>query len=343
MADPKKFVGFGEVMLRLETPLHERFVQAKNFQVRFTGAEANVAVSLTNFGIESFVVSKVPDTEIGQACVNFLQAFGIQTDYIYRGGSRLGLFYLESGASQRPSRVIYDRSGSALTEVEPGEIDWQPIMQGKSWFHFSGTCPALAPSVADVAREACAAARQHGLTVSCDLNYRSKLWDRETAQRVMTDLMQFVDVLICNEEDADMVFGIRAQDTNVEQGQLNLEGYADVARQLKERFQFKWIGITLRESVSATINHWSGLLSDGDQCYHSKRYTMHVVDRVGGGDAFAGGLIYGLMTGRSPQDAVEFAAAAACLKHSIHGDFNLVSVDEVERLIGGVASGRIQR
>jgi 2-dehydro-3-deoxygluconokinase len=343
MSANKKVVGFGELLLRLNTSQFQRFTQAREFEVFYTGAEANTCVSLANFGMDAFVVSKVPANDIGQACINFLKGHGLNTDYIVRGGDRLGLFYLEAGASQRPSKVIYDRANSAITTLKKGEIDWKTVLQDKDWLHFSGTAPALSETMPAVVAEACQIAKQMGVTVSCDLNYRKKLWSREKAQQVMTGLMAHVDVLLCNEEDAEMVFGIKAEGVDVQSGRLDVAKYKDVARQLHQRFGCKYIAITLRESLSATINNWSGMVYDGQELYYSRRYSMHVIDRVGGGDSFGGGLIYGLLAGWGMQDVVEFAAAASCLKHSIPGDFNLVSLDEVKTLMAGDASGRVQR
>ena len=343
MGTGKKVVGFGELLLRLNTRQFQRFSQAREFEAFYTGAEANTCVSLANYGVEAYVVSKVPDNDIGQACINFLKGHGLNTDHMLRGGDRLGLFYLEAGASQRPSKVIYDRANSAFTTLKRGEIDWKTVLQGKDWLHFSGTAPALGTNMPGVVEESCQAAKQMGLTVSCDLNYRKKLWSPERAQQVMTGLMAWVDVLICNEEDAEMVFGIRAEGVDVRSGRLEAEKYEDVARQLHQRFGSKYVAITLRESLSATINNWSGVLYDGGQLYRSRSYSMYVIDRVGGGDSFGGGLIYGLLAGMPLQDVVEFAAAASCLKHSIPGDFNLVSVQEVKALMAGDASGRVQR
>lgn len=343
MGASKKIVGFGELLLRLGTRQYQRFTQARDFEAYYTGAEANTLVSLVNYGYEGYVVSKVPAHDIGQACINFLKGHGLNTDYIVRGGDRLGLFYLESGASQRASKVIYDRAHSAITTLKRGEINWQTVLQGKDWLHFSGTAPALGPDMPGVVEEACQIAKQMGVTVSCDLNYRKKLWSPEVAGRVMSGLMACVDVLLCNEEDAEMVFGIKAEGVDVRSGRLEADKYQDVARQLHERFGFRHIAITLRESLSATFNNWSGVLYDGSQLYRSRSYSMYVVDRVGGGDAFGGGLIYGLLAGMPPQDVIEFAAAASCLKHSIPGDFNLASLDEVKALMAGDASGRVQR
>lgn len=343
MSETKRVVGFGELLLRLGTRQFQRFTQARDFEAYYTGAEANTLVSLVNFGLEGYAVSKVPANDIGQACINFLKGHGLNTDHIVRGGDRLGLFYLETGASQRASKVIYDRANSAITTLKPGEIDWQAVLQGKDWLHFSGTAPALGSDMPSVVEEACQVAKQMGVTVSCDLNYRRKLWSPEKAQRVMTGLMAYVDVLLCNEEDAEMVFGIKAEGVDVRSGRVEADKYEDVARQLHERFGFRHIAITLRESLSATFNNWSGVLYDGAHLYRSRSYSMYVVDRVGGGDAFGGGLIYGLLTGMPLQDVIEFAAAASCLKHSIPGDFNLASLEEVRALMQGDASGRVQR
>jgi 2-dehydro-3-deoxygluconokinase len=336
-------VFFGELLMRLATRRYERFAQSRGFDVGYTGAEANAAVSLANFGLDAHLVSVVPATEIGDACVNFIRQFGVNTDFVLRGGKRLGTFYLETGASQRPSKVIYDRAGSSMTELSPGTVDWDAVFAGKQWFHWSGTAPALSDSMAATTLEACQAARKHGLMVSCDLNYRRKLWSPEKAREVMTGLMQYVDVLIGNEEDSALVLGVGAKDVDVSQGRLDAERYKEVARELHARFGFKYVATTLRESISASENGWSCLLSDGKQCYLSRTYRIWIVDRVGGGDAFSGGLIYALLSGMDAQQAVEFAAAASCLKHSIHGDFNHVSRDEVLALMGGTGAGRIQR
>ena len=343
MGTGKKVVGFGELLLRLGTRQFQRFAQAREFEAYYTGAEANTCVSLVNYGLEGYVVSKVPANDIGQACINFLKGHGLNTDHIVRGGDRLGLFYLETGASQRPSKVIYDRANSAITTLKKGEIDWNTILRGKDWLHFSGTAPALGPDMPEVVEEACQIAKQMGVTVSCDLNYRKKLWSPEKAQRVMTGLMAYVDVLLCNEEDAEMVFGIKAEGADVRNGRLEADKYEDVARQVCQRFGCKYVAITLRESLSATFNNWSGVLYDGARLYRSRSYGMYVVDRVGGGDSFGGGLIYGLLTGMPLQDVIEFAAAASCLKHSIPGDFNLVTAEEVQDLVRGNEGGRVGR
>ncbi|HOL16919.1 MAG TPA: sugar kinase [Bacillota bacterium] len=339
-----KIITFGEIMLRLATPGYQRFVQADSFEATYGGGEANVAVSLAGFGQEAAFVTAVPDNDIGQAAINYLRRFGVQTEFILRRkNSRLGIYFLETGASQRPSQVIYDRAASAIASIEENTFDWERIFAGANWFHFTGITPALGDAVAAETLRACRTAKQCGLTVSCDLNYRKKLWSREKAQEVMTGLMPYVDVVIANEEDAEKVFGISASRTDIIKGEIDEEGYHEVARQLKTKFDLQYVAITLRESFSASENGWSGLLYDGTSFYKSRRYLIHIVDRVGGGDAFTGGLIYGMLNGLPPQETVEFAAAASCLKQTIPGDFNMVKVDEVLNLAAGDASGRVQR
>lgn len=337
-----KAVTLGELMLRLAPDGYSRFIQADKLGATFGGGEANVAVSLANFGIEAVFVSKLPKHEIGQAAVNSLRKFGVDTSKIVRGGERIGIYYLEKGASQRPSKVIYDRAYSAFALSSSQEYDFETIFEGVSWFHFTGITPALSASAAALTECACKVAKAKGISVSCDLNYRNKLWSKEEARKVMTNLMQYVDVCISNEEDAYDVFGIKAENSDVSSGVINKDSYLSVAKQLKGKFGFKYVAITLRTSISANDNNWKGLLYDGIG-YFSKEYAMHIVDRVGGGDSFGGGLIYALLNDYSPQTAIEFAAAASCLKHSIEGDYNLVSVEEVKKLAGGDASGRVQR
>lgn len=339
----KKVVTFGDLMLRLSPPGFKRFVQAENFDLTYTGAEANVAVSLANYGLNSCFVTKVPDHEIGQAAINHLRKYGVNTDYIIRGGERLGLFYLEMGASQRPSKVIYDRRNSSVCNINGSEFDWEKIMEDACWFHFTGITPALDDRLADAVYEAVKVAKAKGLKVSADLNYRKKLWTPEKANKVMTKLFEYVDIAIGNEEDAEKVFGIKAAHSDIIAGKLDESGYHEVAKELADRFGLEKVAITLRESLSASDNNWSALLYDGKNFYHSKVYKVHIVDRVGGGDSFSGGLIYSLIAGGTPQDALEFATAASCLKQTIFWDFNLVTVAEVGNLIGGDASGRIQR
>jgi 2-dehydro-3-deoxygluconokinase len=339
----KKVVTFGEIMLRLAPEGYYRFVQADRYCATYAGGEANVAVSLANFGLDSYFVTKLPKHEIGQAGVNSLRAYGVNTDFIVRGGERIGIYFLEKGASQRASKVIYDRSFSSISTADPSDFDWNNIFNDADWFHFTGITPALGDNVAEMCLQACKAAKQKDITVSCDLNYRNKLWSKEKAREVMSKLCKYVDVCISNEEDANDVFGIRAADTDVSSGKLNYDGYKDVARQLDERFHFKKVAITLRSSISANDNIWAGMLYDNGECYFSKSYPIHIVDRVGGGDSFGGGLIYSMLNQSSPQDTIEFAVAASCLKHTIEGDFNMVSVDEVVKLSHGDGSGRVQR
>ena len=338
-----KVITFGEIMLRLATPGYLRFNQAKQFEATFGGGEANVAVSLANYGMDSVYVTKLPKHAIGQAAVDSLRYFGVDTTKIVRGGDRVGIYFLEKGASQRGSVCIYDRAHSAIQEAKASDFDWDSIFEGADWFHFTGITPALGPNVVEICREACKAAKAKGVTISCDLNFRKKLWSREQARATMTELCQYVDVCISNEEDAHDVFGIDAENTDIAGGKLNHEGYKSVARQLAEKFGFEKVAITLRSSISANDNDWAALLYDGENYCFSKSYHMHIVDRVGGGDSFGGGLIYSCLNGYSTQDAVEFAVAASCLKHSIEGDFNLVSVEEVQALAGGNGTGRIQR
>ena len=339
----KKTVTFGEIMLRLAPEGYYRFVQAESYGATYGGGEANVSVSLANYGLESSFVTKLPAHEIGQAGVNSLRKFGVDTSHIVRGGSRVGIYFLEKGASQRPSKVIYDRAGSSIAEAVKEDFNWDEIFEGADWFHFTGITPALGDNVAEICLEACKKAKEKGITVSCDLNYRNKLWSKEKAGEVMGELCKYVDVCIANEEDAGDVFGIKAADTDVTSGKVNHEGYKDVAKQLADRFGFKKVAITLRESISANDNNWAAMLYTDGAYYFSKKYTMHIVDRVGGGDSFGAGLIYACLNDMGAQDTIEFAVAASCLKHSTEGDFNQVSVDEVKKLAGGDASGRVQR
>lgn len=339
----KKIVTMGEIMLRLSTPGFKRFVQAETFDVVYGGGEANVAVSLSNYGYDSYFVSKLPQNDIGQAAINHLRRFGVKTNYIVRGGDRVGIYYLESGASMRPSKVIYDRANSSIAEAEISDFNFDEIFKNASWFHFSGITPALGENAAKLTEEALKAAKKHGVTVSVDLNYRKNLWTPEQAQKFMTNLMQYVDVCIGNEEDAEKVLGFKPGETDVTSGELELEGYKNIFKQMKDKFGFKYVVSSLRESYSASDNGWSACAYDGDEFYHSRKYDIRIVDRVGGGDSFASGVIYGLLEGKNFKDALEFGVAASALKHTIHGDFNLVSVAEVENLLKGDASGRVQR
>lgn len=341
-----KVVTIGEIMLRLSTPGFNRFVQSTMFDVNYGGGEANVAVSLANYGLEAYFVTKLPKHEIGQAAVNSLKKFGVKDDYIVRGGDRIGIYFLETGASQRASKVIYDRANASINTLTKDEIDWDKVFNNAKWFHWTGITPALGEKARDVIKTACIKAKEHGVIISADLNYRAKLWTTNEAQSVMVPLMEYVDVCIANEEDAEKSLGFNAGTTDVHSAQLDEEGYVNLVKELKKKFSFKAVAITLRESFSASRNGWSAILHDGKDCitpYHSKRYDIQIVDRVGGGDAFAGGLIYGLLTKNNSQQALEYAVAASCLKQTIPGDFNLVSVDEVNKLAKGSGSGRVER
>lgn len=342
----KKVVSFGEIMLRLSTKGYTRFSQSNDFDAIYGGGEANVAVSLANYGIESYFVTKLPKHEIGQSAVNHLRRFGVKTDFIARGGDRIGIYFLETGASQRSSKVIYDRSNSAIAGIKMGDVDWEEVLENASWFHWTGITPAISINAREVLLDACIKARKAGVKISCDLNFRAKMWTEKEAQIVMIPLMEYVNVCIANEEDAEKSLGVKAVNTNVESAQLNEEGYYCVAETLKQKYNFESVAITLRESYSASKNGWSALLLDNKDCstpYRSKQYSIEIMDRVGGGDAFAGGLIYGLLNKSNTKEALEFAVAASCLKHSIPGDFNLVSIDEVEKLVKSGGSGRVER
>ena len=338
-----KAVTFGEIMMRLNPEGYLRFVQANSFEVSYAGGEANVAVSLANYGVDAAFVSKVPAHEIGQCVVNELRRYGVDTKYLLRGGPRLGVYYCEKGASQRASKVIYDRAGSSIATAKAEEFDWDGIFEGADWFHWTGITPALGGNLPEICLAACQAAKAKGITVSCDLNFRKKLWTSAQANEVMSRLMPYVDVCIANEEDAKDVFGIEAENTDIDAGKIDHQGYISVARQLSERFGFRKVAITLRGSISASDNDWAAMLYENGEAVFSSTYRIHIVDRVGGGDSFGGGLIYSQLVGKSNQDAINFAVAASCLKHTIEHDFNLVSVAEVESLAGGNASGRVQR
>ena len=339
----KKIVTLGEIMLRLSPAGYNRFIQANTFDINFGGGESNVAISLANFGEDAYFVSKLPTNEIGQAALNELRKYGVKTDYISRGGNRLGIYFLEKGASQRPSKVIYDRAYSSFAESNSSEYDWDSIFENAEWFHFTGITPALSENAKKICLQACTKAKERGITISCDLNYRKKLWTKEQAKETMSGLCKYVDVCIANEADADDVFGIHSNNTNIESGILNRNGYENVARELADTFNFSFVAITLRTSFSANDNRWNALLYDGTDYYYGKDYDVHIVDRVGGGDSFCGGLIYSLVNGHSTQNAIDFAVSASCLKHSIEGDFNHVTVDEVSVLQSGDGSGRVQR
>lgn len=338
-----KIVTFGEIMLRLAPNGYERFFQGEQMQATFGGGEANVAVSLANYGMESVYITKLPTHAIGQAAVNSLRYFGVDTRHIARGGERVGIYFLEKGASQRGSVCIYDRNHSSIQQAEKNDFNWSEIFAGADWFHFTGITPALGENLVEICMDACKAAKEMGVKISCDLNYRGKLWTREQARVAMGKLCQYVDVCIANEEDAKDVFGIEAEGSDIYGGKLNKDGYQSVAKQLMDTYGFEKVAITLRSSISANDNDWAAMLYDGNQVYFSKEYHLHIVDRVGGGDSFGAGLIYALLNDYAPQNAIEFAVAASALKHSVEGDFNRVSIDEVTKLAGGDGSGRVQR
>jgi 2-dehydro-3-deoxygluconokinase len=339
----KKVVTLGEIMLRLSTPDFKRFVQADTFDITYGGGEANVAAALCNYGLKGTFVTKVPNNAIGQSAINHLRRYGVDTQYIARGGERLGIYFLETGASMRASQVIYDRAGASIADVDVAEFDFDKILDGTDWFHTTGITPALSDKAAALAEAALKAAKAKGITTSIDLNYRKKLWTKEKAREVMTKLCKYVDVCIGNEEDADTTLGFKAKDTDVTKGELNLEGFKNVFKQMKEKFGFKYIASSLRESHSASDNGWSALLYDGAEFYHTRKYEVRIVDRVGSGDSFASGLIYGLVTGMAMKDAAEFGVAASALKHTIPGDLNHATLSDVKDLMKGDASGRVQR
>ena len=333
----------GEIMLRLSSPGNSRFIQSDSFDVNYGGGEANVAVSLQNYGDEAYFVSKVPEHEIGQAAINSLRRFGVNTDYVVRGGKRLGVYYLETGISLRPSKVIYDRANSSISEAQPSDFDFDTIFKGVRCFHWSGITPALSDNAAECVRQACIAAKKAGAVISCDLNYRKKLWTPEKAQSVMRPLMQYVDVCIGNEEDAEKCLGYRP-DADVNKGKVDASGYRGIFREMVKEFGFKYVIGTLRESFTASNNGWRAMIYNGDSFYVSHRYEIiPIVDRVGGGDAFSAGVIHCLANGMSQEKALEFAVAASALKHTIPGDFNVVSPSEVENLMNGNGNGRVER
>ncbi len=339
----KKVVTLGEIMMRLSTPGFERFVQSDSLDVTYGGGEANVAVALANYGLHGVFVTKVPDNALGQAAINHIRRYGVDTQFIARGGKRLGIYFLETGASMRASQVIYDRAGASISEVDVSEFDFDKILDGADWFHTTGITPALSDKAAALTEAALKAAKAKGITTSIDLNYRKKLWTKEKAREVMTRLCQYVDVCIGNEEDADTTLGFKAAGTDITKGELNLDGYKSVFKQMKDKFGFKYIASTLRESHSASDNGWSALVYDGNEFYHTKQYEVRIVDRVGSGDSFASGFIYGLVSGMSMPESAEFGVAASALKHTIPGDLNHATLSEVKELMKGDGSGRVQR
>jgi 2-dehydro-3-deoxygluconokinase len=341
-----KIVTLGEIMLRLQSPGFSRLVQSDSLDVTYGGGEANVAASLANYGLESYFVSKLPENELGQSAINHMRRFGVNTNYVIRGGERIGIYFLECGASQRPSKVIYDRSHSAISEADSKEFNWDEIFEGKEWFHWTGITPAISRKAEKLIVDATKKAKQKGLKISCDLNFRKKLWTEKEAQNFMIPMMEYVDVCIANEEDAEKSLGVAAASTDVDKAELNEEGYFALAKSLKQMFKFETVAVTLRESYSASRNGWSAILHDDKDCItpvRSKQYDIQIVDRVGGGDAFASGLIYGLNSCESTRDALEFAVAASCLKQTIPGDFNHVSANEVTKLVASGGSGRVER
>jgi 2-dehydro-3-deoxygluconokinase len=338
-----KVVCFGEIMGRLNPEGYLRIGQDRKLELSFAGGEANVAVSLSNYGVDTSYVTKLPKNDISKAVVKDLKGYGVNTSKIAYGGDRLGMYYVEKGASQRPSKVIYDRKYSSISMARKEDFDWDTILDGAEWFHFTGITPALSDNCVEICRCALKAAKAKNLTVSCDLNYRKNLWTSEKAEEVMTELLTYVDVCIANEEDAEKVFGIKADDTSISEGKLSQDGYVNVAKKLTDSFGFKSVAITLRESISASDNNWGAMLYEDGKSYFSRSYLIHIVDRVGGGDSFAGALLFALISKYDAQRAVEFAVAASCLKHTIEFDYNQVTVEEVEKLMSGDGSGRVQR
>ena len=338
-----KVVTFGEIMLRLAPYNYERLIQAGQFQATYGGGEANVAVSLAMYGNSVQYVTRLPANPVADAALSSIRKYGVGTDHVARGGDRMGIYFLEHGSSVRPSKVTYDRANTGISTVSPADFDWDTIFDGVEWFHTTGITPALSPETAEVTIEAVKAAKRNGVKVSCDLNYRGKLWTREAAKAVMTEVVQYTDVIIANEEDCADVFGIKASTTDVHKGALDIAHYREVAEEVMKISKATMVAITLRESLSASDNNWAAMLYDGQDFFLSKKYELHIVDRVGGGDSFGAGLIHSLLSGKAPQEALEFAVAASALKHTIPGDFNLVTESEVQSIAGGNTSGRVQR
>ena len=338
-----KVVTFGEIMLRLSPYGFLRFTQTDKLQYTFGGAEANVAVALAHLGVDVSYITKLPKNDIANAAINDLRRYGVDTSKIVTGGDRVGIYYLEKGASQRASKVIYDRAYSSISQANIGDFDWDKIFEDTKWFHLTGITPALKGNLPQICLEACKKAKEKNITISCDINFRKKLWTSEEANEIMSSIMPYVDICFANEEDAETVFGIKASNTNIINGELSLEGYKEVANELTKRFNFKAVAITLRSSISASDNKWSAMLYHDNNYYFSKEYFIRIIERVGGGDSFAAGLIYSMMNNMQVQDCLEFATAASCLKHSIEGDFNRVNVDEIMTLMKGDGSGRVQR
>ena len=338
-----KIVSLGEIMLRLSPVEKKRFYQANIFEAVYGGGEANVAVSLAMFGHNACFVSKVPENEIGESCVNFLKTYGVNTKYIKTGNGRLGIYFLEHGASIRPSKVVYDRANSAMSNANVNDFDFNEIFNGATWFHISGITPAISKTASELSKKALKIAKEKGIKTSFDLNFRKKLWTSDEAIKTLKPLMKYVDICIGNEEDAKNCLGFSPKNTHVESGILNIQGYEETLKNLKEEFNFQIVVSTLRESISASKNNWSACLYDGEEFIVSKKYSLDIVDRVGAGDSFSAGLIHGLITKNTHQEALEFATASSALKHSIPGDFNLIKENEVENLVSGDSSGRVVR
>jgi 2-dehydro-3-deoxygluconokinase len=346
MNSDKKVVTFGEVMMRLTPPDFLRFTQARSFDVIYAGAEVNVAIALANLGVPVEFVTCLPENDLGDACLNYIRQFGVSTNHIIRSGDRLGTYFVETGAVQRGNKVIYDRADSAFANIQPKVVDWNDVFSDARWFHWSGIAPAVSKGAADVCLEAVKAARKKGLTISCDLNYRGKLWKwGKTPEEIMSNLMNYVDIVIGNEEDMENVFGIKAPGVNVAKGKINVKKYRVVTQKMMQRFpHLKLVAITLRQSMSASHNKWTGVLYDGKTFYTSTNYDIsHIVDRVGAGDAFSAGLISQLLNDSDRQHALDFAVALSCLKHTIYGDSSVITLDEVQNLMKGIGSGRIAR
>jgi len=343
MCEKDSIVLYGELMQRLSPAERLKLVQADSYNIRFTGAEANMGVCCVNFGMDAYLVSMVPEHDVGQACLNYLRRYGLNTTYVARGGDRLGILYTETGHSQRPSKVIYDRQYSSFAQITEGLFDWEKILDVKKWLHFCGTAPAQGKGPTQELLRGLKLAKETGVTVSCDYNYRKKLWGERSARKIMEELIQYVDVGIGNEEDCEVVFGIHAEGTDFEHGLVDSDSYSVVAEKMVKTYKLKCQAITLRESISANCNGWSAILHDGETCYHSTKYMIDIVDRVGGGDSFSGSLVYSLVGGDNYQKALEFAVASSCLKQTIVGDFNLSSKEDVLGLMAGNSSGRVQR
>lgn len=340
-----KILSFGEILLRLTAPGYTKLFQKDSFESTFCGGEANVAVSLAVFGLNSAFLTKLPGNELGEAAVNSMRYFGVDTSNIIFGEGRMGLYYLEKGASQRPSKVIYDREYSAMAMSQSKDFDWDMIFDGVDWFHWTGINPALSDSLIKICLEACKKAKEKGVTISCDLNYRKKLWPSEKAQAIMPGFMKYIDVCIANEEDIEKMLGLKIKGSDIEKGKISREGYVKAAEIIHSMYGCKYIAVTLRKSYSASVNGWSAMLYDASESksYFSREYNIQLVDRVGGGDSFAAGLIYSIVNQKEKQDIIEFATAASCLKQTIEGDFNRTSVIDVENLMKSCGNGRVQR